>query len=306
VQSRILDARVEVGSEVIRAVQCRADLEFDALRQRVLATLTEKRSHYDSNYDNFKNKLYEEVRREAFGEDIGQNSWLTAAELDGFLRRLALASGNSLLDVGCGAGGPALRIAALTGCSVVGIDAHAQAVATANELAAERGLARVAEFRPVDASQRLPFPDGSFDAITCIDAINHFSDRPRVLLEWRRVLKKTGRILFTDPIVMTGPLTNAEISIRTSAGFYLLVPEGYDERCLREGGLQLVATENITRNMAEIAERRRAAREEHEAGLRKVEGDRAYEAQQEYLGVAARIASEGRLSRFLFVAEKMV
>jgi cyclopropane fatty-acyl-phospholipid synthase-like methyltransferase len=267
--------------------------------------LAGKRSHYDSNYGNFQSTLYEEVRREAFGEDIGQNSWLTASELDGFLTRLSLASGRSLLDVGCGAGGPALRIAALTGCSVVGIDAHAQAVATANKLAAERGLAAVAEFRALDASQRLPFSDASFDAITCIDAINHFSDRQRVLMEWRRVLKARGRMLFTDPIVMTGPLTNAEISIRTSAGYYLLAPEGYDERCLHECGLRLVDSENITGNMAEIAERRRVARERHEAGLRDIEGDQAYQAQQEYLQVAARIASEGRLSRFLFVAEKM-
>jgi cyclopropane fatty-acyl-phospholipid synthase-like methyltransferase len=274
------------------------------LCDRGFSHLIEKRSHYDSNYDNFKNKLYEDVRREAFGEDIGQNSWLTADELDGFLKRLALSPGKSLLDVGCGAGGPALRIAALTGCSVVGIDAHAHAVATASELATERGLAKLAEFRAVDASQRLPFPDGSFDAISCIDAINHFSDRPRVLMEWRRVLKAQGRILFTDPLVMTGPLTNAEISTRTSAGFYLLVPEGYDERCLRECGLRLVATVNITRNMAEIAEKRRAARQKHEAGLREVEGNAAYESQQEYLRVAAQIAGEGRLSRFLFVAEK--
>jgi cyclopropane fatty-acyl-phospholipid synthase-like methyltransferase len=209
-----------------------------------------------------------------------------------------------LLDVGCGAGGPALRIAALTGCSVIGLDVHAQAVATANELAAERGLEAVARFRSADASQRLPFPDNSFDAITSIDAINHFSDRPRVLAEWRRVLRATGRILFTDPIVMTGPLTNAEISIRTSAGFYLLVPEGYDEQCLRGCALRMVVTENITRNMAEIAEKRRAAREKHETGLREIEGDPAYEVQQEYLAVATRIAKEGRLSRFLFVAEK--
>jgi ubiquinone/menaquinone biosynthesis C-methylase UbiE len=265
--------------------------------------LAEKRTHYDSNYGSFQDKLYEEVRREAFGEDIGQNSWLTATELDGFLRWLALASGKSLLDVGCGAGGPALRIAALTGCRVTGIDAHARAIATANEMAAERGLGAVAEFQTVDASQQLPFPDDSFDAITCIDAINHFSDRPHVLAEWRRVLKARGRILFTDPIVMTGPLTSAEISIRTSAGFYLLVPEGYDEQCLRECGLRLVATENVTRNMAEIAEKRRAARKKREKGLRQIEGDPAYEAQQEYLSLASRIAKEGRLSRFLFVAE---
>ena len=41
--------------------------------------------HYDANYRNFQTDLYEAIRREAFGEDIGQNSWLTADELDGFL-----------------------------------------------------------------------------------------------------------------------------------------------------------------------------------------------------------------------------
>jgi len=31
---------------------------------------------YDANYNNFQTSLYQEIRREAFGEDIGQNSWL--------------------------------------------------------------------------------------------------------------------------------------------------------------------------------------------------------------------------------------
>src|SRR5436305_1876712 len=105
------------------------------------------RTHYDSNYDNFRQNVYEEVRREAFGEDIGQNSWLTADEQDRFLRWLALSPGKVLLDVGCGAGGPALRIAARTGCSVIGIDAHEQAVATGSQLARDRGLASTVEFR---------------------------------------------------------------------------------------------------------------------------------------------------------------
>ena len=71
---------------------------------------SEQHSHYDANYGNFQTDLYEAIRREAFGEDIGQNSWLTAGELDGFLPWLDLAHGKTLLDVACGAGGPALRI----------------------------------------------------------------------------------------------------------------------------------------------------------------------------------------------------
>ncbi|HYM75474.1 MAG TPA: class I SAM-dependent methyltransferase [Candidatus Dormibacteraeota bacterium] len=263
-----------------------------------------RKTHYDSNYGNFQTALYEEIRREAFGEDIGQNSWLTAGEQDKFLRWLNLASGMVLLDVACGAGGPALRVAALTGCSVVGVDTHESAIATANRLASERGLAGRAEFRVADAAQRLPFADESFDAVTCIDAINHLPDRERVMSEWTRVLKRDGRVLFTDPIVMTGPLTNEEVAIRSSAGFYLFVPAGYAESVMSKCGLRVLASENVTRNMAEVAGRRRAARAAREAALRDVEGDAGYEGQQTYLGVASLVAEEGRLSRFVFVAEK--
>jgi 2-polyprenyl-3-methyl-5-hydroxy-6-metoxy-1,4-benzoquinol methylase len=263
------------------------------------------RGRYDDTYKNFQTELYEQIRREAFGEDIGQNSWHTADEQDRFLTWLELSPGKTLLDVACGAGGPALRMAAITGCSVVGIDVHEQAVSTARSLAAQRGLSRSAEFQVADAAERLPLSDGAFDAITCIDAINHLSDRRQVIAEWTRLLKPGGRLLFTDPITVTGPLTNAEISIRGSAGSYLFVPLGYDERTIVQCGLHLLVSEDLTRNMAEVAERRKAARAARESALREIEGDQTYEGQQEFLGVAARIAKEGRLSRFVYIAEKL-
>jgi len=95
--------------------------------------------HYNANYGNFQTELYAQIRHEAFGEDIGQNSWLTADEQDRLLEWLDLSPGKTLLDVASGAGGPALRIAATTGCSVVGIDVHEQAVATANSLQLSAG-----------------------------------------------------------------------------------------------------------------------------------------------------------------------
>jgi 2-polyprenyl-3-methyl-5-hydroxy-6-metoxy-1,4-benzoquinol methylase len=260
--------------------------------------------HYDANYGNFQTDLYAAIRREAFGEDIGQNSWLTSTEQDRFLGWLNLTSNSALLDVACGAGGPALRIVATTGCAVVGIDAHDKAVSTATSLAAERRLTERARFQVADASERLAFDDASFDAITCIDAVNHLPDRERVIGEWARVLKPGGHLLFTDPITVTGPLTSAEISVRSSAGFYLFVPHGYDERIISECRLGLSVCEDATANMAEVAERRRAARAARAAALRAIEGEQAYASQQEFLTVAARIAREGRLSRFVYVAEK--
>jgi cyclopropane fatty-acyl-phospholipid synthase-like methyltransferase len=261
--------------------------------------------HYDANYGNFQTELYAQIRQEAFGEDIGQNSWLTSDEQDRFLQWLELAPGKILLDVACGAGGPALRIAAATGCSIVGIDAHKEALTTAGSLAAQRGLAERAEFRGIDATGLLPFSDASFDAITCIDAINHFSDRPRVIAEWARLLKLGGRLLFTDPITLTGPLTNAEVAVRSSAGVYLFVPHGYDECVIAQCGLQLLVCEDVTANMAKVAEARHTARESRSDALREIEGDQAYDGQQEFLAVAARVAREGRLSRFVYVSKKL-
>jgi cyclopropane fatty-acyl-phospholipid synthase-like methyltransferase len=261
--------------------------------------------YYDTNYGHFETDLYSEIRREAFGEDLGQNSWLTADEQDRFLSWLDLSPGKVLLDVGSGAGGPALRIVTKTGCSVVGIDVHEQAVTTASSLAARRGLTERAEFRSADANGPLPFPDASFDAITCIDAINHFSDRPLVVAEWTRLLKVGGRLLFTDPITLTGPLTNADIEIRSSAGVYLFVPHGYDERVIAQCKLRLLVCEDATANMAKVAEARHAARAARSAALREIESDQAFDGQQEFLAVAARVAREGRLSRFVYLSKKL-
>jgi SAM-dependent methyltransferase len=261
--------------------------------------------HYNANYGNFETELYAQIRQEAFGEDIGQNSWLTSDELDRFLEWLDLSSEKTLLDVACGAGGPALRIAATTGCSAVGIDVNEQAVATASSLAAQRGLTERAGFRSIDATGPLPFSDASFDAITCIDAINHFSDRPRVIAEWARLLKPGGRLLFTDPITLTGPLTNAEVAVRSSAGSYLFVPLGYNECVIEQRGLQLLVSEDVTANMAKVAEARHAARASRSVALREIEGDQAYDGQQEFLAVAARVAREGRLSRFVYVSKRL-
>jgi SAM-dependent methyltransferase len=260
--------------------------------------------HYDANYGNFQAELYAEIRREAFGEDIGQSSWLTADEQDHFLPHLKLSAGKLLLDVACGSGGPALRIATKTGCSLVGIDVHSDAITTAKALAQDQGLADCASFQVANAAERLPFADAHFDAITCVDAINHLPNRPRILSDWARLLKPGGRLLFTDPITVTGPLTGEELAVRSSIGFFSFVPVDYDRKLLVECGLSLITCEDVTQNMAELAARRGAARASRRALLRNIEGEETYQRQQDFFEVAARIARERRLSRFLYIAQK--
>jgi SAM-dependent methyltransferase len=253
---------------------------------------------YGASYGNFATQLFAEIRREAFGEDIGQTSWLSAEEHDRFIAWLQLSEVSQLLDVACGSGGPTLRIARATGAAVVGVDLHDQAIAKARA----QITTETARFEVHDAAQPLAFERASFDAVICVDAINHFADRPRVLAEWRRVLKPGGRLVFTDPIVVTGPLAAAEIAIRSSIGFFLFVPTGYDEQQLAAAGFTVDRVEDRTENMARMARTWFAARQARARDLRRIEGDATFEGQQRFLETSAQLAAERRLSRLALFA----
>jgi hypothetical protein len=96
-----------------------------------------------------------------------------------------------------------------------------------------------------------------------------------------------------------------EIVKRSTAGFFLFVPAGYDRQVLADCGLRLLISEDVTGNTARIAQTRRQARASREEALRKIEGDSNFEQQQAFLEIASRLAAERRLSRFLYVAERM-
>lgn len=138
---------------------------------------------YDAVYGRFKDELYAQIRMETFGEDIGQNSWLIAEEQKMFCGWLALGPQSHLLEVASGSGGPALFTAVMTGCRVTGVDIHEAGVTAGNAAATERGLADRVRFLCADARNRLPFVNAAFDAVICIDAINHLYEREAVLRE---------------------------------------------------------------------------------------------------------------------------
>src|SRR5262249_40400821 len=139
---------------------------------------------------------------------------------------LQLTAGKRLLDVGCGAGGPALFSAGKTGCSVVGVDINPEGIATAKARARELGLADHATFQLTDVGTTLPFENESFDAIICVEAVIHFSNRPDLFKEWHRVLREHGRVLITDPVVITGLVTDEEFSTRSSIAKFTFSPPG--------------------------------------------------------------------------------
>nr|WP_042188136.1 methyltransferase domain-containing protein [Kibdelosporangium sp. MJ126-NF4] len=111
--------------------------------------------------------------------------------------RLRVARGDHVLDVGCGVGGPAVRIARRTGAKVTGISNSGEQISRASAFAQSTGMGDVVEFRHADAT-RLPFPPDSFDAAIAVESIFHMPDRAVVLSQICQTLRPGGRLVLTD------------------------------------------------------------------------------------------------------------
>src|ERR1700741_2904232 len=107
---------------------------------------------YDNAYANYGSEVYQQVRIETYGQDLGQTSWVTGEESRDIPRLLNLKPESSVLEVGCGSGRYALDLATTVGCSIVGLDVNAQGVHNANALAGAMGLKERARFEQCDAS----------------------------------------------------------------------------------------------------------------------------------------------------------
>ncbi|MFE7675711.1 SAM-dependent methyltransferase [Streptomyces albidoflavus] len=111
--------------------------------------------------------------------------------------KLELGPGRRLLDLGCGLGTPATRLARTTGAEVVGITNSHEQVAVAQALVEREGLADLVTVTHGDAME-LPYPAGSFDAVLALESIEHMPDRRTVLGDITRVLRPCGRLALTD------------------------------------------------------------------------------------------------------------
>jgi len=259
---------------------------------------------YNNVYADFASDAETAVRQATYGEDLGQTSWLTAQEWLEFADQLAIMPGAEVLEVGSGSGGPAVYWALVRGCRVTGVDLNEHGVRNALRLAAARGMAERAHFQAVDASQPLPFPEATFDAVVSNDAMCHLGQRVSVLQDWYRVLRPGGRVLFTDAMVLTGIVSHEELAIRSSIGFYLFVPPGENERLLREAGFARLRVQDVTENAAEVSRRWHEARAQHREALVAREGQANFDGLQRFLRCVNTLSVERRLSRYAYLAEK--
>ena len=123
-------------------------------------------------------------------------------------------AGKTVLDLGC-AGGFMAEALALRGADVTGIDPAAEAIDAARAHARE-GKLRIGY--DVGVGEALPYDDASFDAVVCVDVLEHVADLNKVLSEVARTLRPGGLFLFDtinrNPLARLATITIAEDMMR--------------------------------------------------------------------------------------------
>ncbi len=136
----------------------------------------------------------------SFGQDARWRRFMVS--------KLGAVPGSLVLDVAAGTGLVARELAARRRAHVVALDAAEpmlRAGLPANEMAGLQG-----QIRPVlGRAESLPFPDGTFDAITFTYLVRYVDDPATTMRELTRVLRPGGAIASLEFHVPQRPLVRA-------------------------------------------------------------------------------------------------
>ena len=128
--------------------------------------------------------------------EIEPFSFVSVALLGHLADALALAPGQTLVDLGCGRGGPGLWLARSRGVSLIGVDFSPVAIQQASGRVVLFGLAEAARFIVGDLAAT-GLPDAIADAVVSIDALHFAADLPAAGREVFRILRPGRQLVLT-------------------------------------------------------------------------------------------------------------
>lgn len=158
---------------------------------------------------------------------------------------LAPESGDRVLDIGCGIGGPARWIAATFGCHVTGVDLTEAFCKAAEALTAETGMServRVVQGNALD----LPFEAGAFDRAYSQYVVMNIADKMAFYREALRVLRPGGVLALSN--IAAGPEGEPYFPVpwaQSAATSFLSTPE-QTRADLEAAGFEIVSFRDTT------------------------------------------------------------
>jgi demethylmenaquinone methyltransferase/2-methoxy-6-polyprenyl-1,4-benzoquinol methylase len=115
-----------------------------------------------------------------------------------FVRQLSRYTPKQVLDVATGTGDLAILVGSLaTVQQVIGIDNASNMIIIAKDKVLQNKFNNKIVFRDGDA-EAIPFPDGSFDAVTVAFGVRNYENLEKGLTEMRRVLRSGGVLMILE------------------------------------------------------------------------------------------------------------
>ena len=210
-------------------------------------------------------------------------------------------AGETILDIGCGIGGPARWIARRYNCLLTGVDLTQEFCDAARELNSLCGMGE--QVRIVEGSAlSLPFPDALFDRAFSQFMVMNVADKAGVYREAFRVLKPEGR--FVACHVSSGPngLPEFPLPWAATADHSFLASDEDTKRDLASVGFEITAFRDTTQTPTMLAMMRHKLETEGlpSVGSHVLVGDQYLQ----LLVNALRATEQGRMRTVEIVAER--
>jgi SAM-dependent methyltransferase len=231
------------------------------------------------------------------GEFVGQESFMTAAEIRALAVAAGVGAGVRVLDLCCGTAGAGRHLARELGCDYLGVDASASAVAIA------RQRARDLQCRFAIA-QVPPLRTGSFDVVLLLETMLAFEDKDALVREIAATLRPGGRFAFT--LEEGPPLTTAERAAMPDADTVWLTQLDEMTTFLERAGLDVTWQEDHSRAHGAMAQALAGAFVADAGDIAAHIGRRALDELLAAHRLWVEWLDEGRVRKLALVAERTV
>ena len=217
------------------------------------------------------NPAFLAIEKKICGCGYGAASWTTQGEADEMLGHLNMGPDTQLLDIGSGAGWPALYFAEQSGCDATLTDLPYEGILIARNRGHKDGMGTRVRAAVASAAE-LPFGEARFDAVTHSDVLCCLEPKLETLSSCRRVIKPAGKMVFST-IYLNSGLSEAEVAqAKKGAPELVEAPAPYEDMLVQAGWV-LNYRASLNDQFRETAVHLKALEEANREELAKVWGD---------------------------------